>query len=414
MLSEASPIRADYNPFDPAQKRDPFPFYAHARRETPVFFSPILNMWIVTRYEDILTVLRDPVLFSSLNIIEPPVPPPPEVIAILSKGIPFVPALINNDPPSHTRVRNLCNKAFSPQRVAAMEGRIRELAHALVDRFAREGHADIIACFANPLPQTVIADIVGVPRSETEKFVRLADEWAAVIFEGLPADVQLTLAPGAVAFQDYIADMITQRRDNPQDDLMSALVHAQTEGEVPLTDWEIVSIVSTLLVAGHPTTTDLIGNALIVLTHYPEYLQALTNNPGLAPAIIEEILRIESPSPGLPRVTTQACTLNGVAIPKGAKLFLAYTSANRDETVFPNPEQFDPNRPNLNKHLAFGRGIHYCIGAPLGRLEGRIALEILTQRLANLRMVPNQTLDFSRNITFRGPEKLMIEWEVAS
>jgi cytochrome P450 len=414
MLSEASPIRADYNPFDPAQKRDPFPFYAHARRETPVFFSPILNMWIVTRYEDILTVLKDPVLFSSLNIIEPPVPPPPEVIEILSKGIPFVPALINNDPPSHTRVRNLCNKAFSPQRVAAMEGRIRELAHSLVDRFAHDGHADIIACFANPLPQTVIADIVGVPRSETEKFVRLADEWAAVIFEGLPSDVQLTLAPGAVAFQDYIADMITQRRDNPQDDLMSALVHAQTEGEVPLTDWEIVSIVSTLLVAGHPTTTDLIGNALIVLTHYPAYLQALTNNPGLAPAIIEEVLRIESPSPGLPRVTTQACTLNGVAIPKGAKLFLAYTSANRDETVFPNPEHFDPNRPNLNKHLAFGRGIHYCIGAPLGRLEGRIALEILTQRLANLRMVPNQTLDFSRNITFRGPEKLMMEWEVVS
>jgi cytochrome P450 len=208
--------------------------------------------------------------------------------------------------------------------------------------------------------------------------------------------------------------MITQRRDNPQDDLMSALVHVQMEGEVPLTDWEIVSIVSTLLVAGHPTTTDLIGNALIVLTHYPAYLQGLTIDPGLAPAIIEEILRIESPSPGLPRVTTQACTLNGVAIPKGAKLFLAYTSANRDETVFPNPQHFDPNCPNLNKHLAFGRGIHYCIGAPLGRLEGRIALEVLTQRLANLRMAPNQTLDFSRNITFRGPEKLMMEWEAAT
>jgi cytochrome P450 len=260
----------------------------------------------------------------------------------------------------------------------------------------------------------VIADIVGVPRSETEKFVRLAGEWAAVIFEGLPTDVQIKLAPGAVAFQDYNADMIAQRRDNPQDDLMSALVHAQMEGEVPLTDWEIVSIVSTLLVAGHKTTTDLIGNALIVLTHSPEYLQALSNNPELAPTIIEEVLRIESPSPGLPRVTTQDCTLNGVAIPKGAKLFLAYTSANRDETVFPNPEQFDLNRRNLNKHLAFGRGVHYCIGAPLGRLEGRIALEVLSQRLPNLRMVPGQTLEFSRNITFRGPEKLMMEWDVAS
>jgi cytochrome P450 len=412
MVEDVSPVRPDYNPFDPAQKRDPFPFYAHARRETPVFYSPLLNMWIVTRYEDILTVLRDPTVFSSLNIIEPPVPPPPEVLEIMSKGIPFVPALINNDPPSHTRVRNLCNKAFSPQRVAAMEVRIRELAHSLVDRFAHAGRVDIIEHFADPLPQTVIADIVGVPRSETEKFVRLSSDWAALIFDGLPTDVQLQLAPNGVAFQHYVADMINQRRHTPQDDLMSALVHAQTEGEVPLTDWEIVSIVSTLLVAGHPTVTDLIGNALIVLTHHPEYLQALSSDPGLAPTIIEEVLRIESPSPGLPRVTTQDCTLNGVAIPKGAKLFLAYTSANRDESVFPNAEQFDPNRPNLNKHLAFGRGVHYCIGAPLGRLEGRIALKVLTQRLPNLRMAPNQTLDFSRNITFRGPEKLVVEWDV--
>jgi cytochrome P450 len=412
MVHEPSPIRADYNPFDPAQKRDPFPFYAHARQETPIFFSPILNMWIVTRHADILTVLRDPVVFSSMNIIEPPTPPPPEVLEILSQGIPFVPTLINNDPPSHTRIRNLCNKAFSPQRVAGMEARIREIAQALVESFVHEGRADIIERFANPLPQTVIADIVGVPRSDTEKFVRLAGEWAAVIFEGLPDDVLLQLAPGAVAFQAYNAEMIAQRRDNPQDDLMTDLVQAQMEGEVPLTDWEIVSIVSTLLVAGHPTTTDLIGNALIVLTRHPEYLQALSKNPELAPAIVEEVLRLESPSPGLPRLCTQDFDLNGVTIPKGAKLFLAYTSANRDETVFPNAAQFDINRPNLNKHLAFGRGIHYCIGAPLGRLEGRIALEVLAQRLPNLRMVPGQTLDFSRNITFRGPEKLMMEWDV--
>jgi cytochrome P450 len=404
----------DYNPFDPAQKRDPFPFYANARRETPVFFSPILNMWVVTRHEDILTVLRDPSVFSSLNIIESPTPLPPEVVEILSQGIPFVPTLINNDPPSHTRVRNLCNKAFTPQRVAGMETRIRELANSLIDGFVHEGRADVIERFANPLPQIVIADIVGVPRSDTEKFVRLADEWAATIFEGLPTDVQLKLAPGAVAFQAYNAEMIAERRNNPQNDLMSDLVHAQVEGEVPLTDWEIVSIASTLLVAGHPTVTALIGNALIVLTGHPEYLEALSQNPQLAPAIVEEVLRIESPSPGLPRVCTRDFNLGGVTVPKGAKLFLAYTSANRDETVFPNPAQFDIHRPNLNRHLAFGRGVHYCIGAPLGRLEGRIALEVLTQRLANLRVVPGQILEYSRNFSFRGPEKLTMEWDLVN
>ena len=412
MVSEPCPIRMDYNPFDPAQKRDPFPFYAHARSETPVFFSPILNMWVVTRHADILTVLREPAVFSSMNIIESPTPLPPEVVEILSQGIPFVPSLINNDPPSHTRIRNLCNKAFSPQRVAKMEPRIRELANSLVDGFVRQGRADLVARFASPLPQIVIADIVGVPRSETETFVRLATEFAALIFEPLPLEVQIRFAHGAVGFQAYNAEMIAQRRNNPRDDLMSDLVHAQVEGEVPLTDWEIVSVVSTLLIAGHMTISDLIGNTLIVLMRYPEYLQALSKNPELAPAIIEEVLRVESPSPGLPRLCTQDFDLNGVTIPQGSKLFLAYTSANRDETVFPNADQFELNRPNLSKHLAFGRGTHFCIGAPLGRLEGRIALEVLTQRLPNLRMVPGQTLDYSMNITFRGPEKLVMEWDV--
>jgi cytochrome P450 len=414
MTTLTSHVRADYNPFDPAQKRDPFPLYAHARRETPVFFSPILNMWIVTRHEDILTVLKDPAVFSSMNIIEPPMPPPPEVLEILMQGIPFVPALINNDPPSHTRIRTLCNKAFSPQRVAAMEGRIRELAGSFIDGFAHEGRADLITRFARPLPQIIIADIVGVPRAETAKFVRLADAWAAVIFDGLPADVQLRLAPDSVAFQAYNAEMIAQRRAQPQDDLMSDLVHAQMEGEAQLTDWEIVSIVSTLLIAGHNTITHLIGNALLVLNQHPEYLEALRKDPALAPAIVEEVLRIESPAPGLPRLCTQDYDLNGVTIPKGAKLFLAYTSANRDESVFPKPEQFDIKRPNINKHLAFGRGIHFCIGAPLARLEGRIALEMLAQRLPNLRVVPGQELEFSRNITFRGPESLFMEWDVAA
>jgi cytochrome P450 len=346
-----------------------------------------------------------------MNIIESPTPLPPEVIEILSQGIPFVPALINNDPPSHTRIRSLCNKAFSPRRVAMMEERIYEIANSLVDDFIDEGRADLVARFASSLPQIVIADIVGVPRSDTEKFVRLAGEFGALIFEGMSPEMQIKFAHGSVAYQAYCAEMIAQRRNDPRDDLMSDLVHAQVEGEVPLTDWEIVSIVSTLLLAGHMTITDLIGNTLLVLARYPDYLQAAAKDPHLASAIIEEVLRVESPSPGLPRACTQDYALNGVTIPQGSKVFLAYTSANRDETVFANPDQFELNRPNIHKHLAFGRGPHYCIGAPLGRLEGRVALEVLAQRLPNLRMVPDQVIEYPLNFTFRGPEKLIMEWD---
>ncbi len=412
MKTEACPIRADYNPFDPVHKRDPFPFYAQARRDTPVFFSPVLDMWVVTRHADILTVLKEPTIFSSLRTIEAPKPLPPEVVEILRRGIPFVPALINNDPPSHTRIRSLCNKAFTPQRIARMEPRIRELAHALVDDFVQEGRADLVQRFADPLPQTVIADIVGVPRADTAKFVRLASEFTALTFEELPLDVQLQFAHSSVEFQAYNAEMIAHRRQHPQDDLMSDLVRAQIDGEAQLTDAEIVSVVTTLLVAGHTTVTDLIGNTLLVLTRHPAVLQSLLQNPALAPAIIEEVLRIECPTPGLPRVATQDFILNGVTIPKGARLFLLYISANRDEAVFPEPDRFDCQRDNLNQHLAFGRGIHYCIGAPLGRLEGRIALEVLTQRLHNLRLAPGQTIDYSMNLTFRGPEELILEWDV--
>lgn len=410
MSTDPRLTRADYNPFDPAHKRDPFPFYAQARRDTPVFYSPMLNMWVVTRHEDILTVLNEPTVFSSRQTLDAAMTLPPPVLEILSQGIPLVPTLINNDPPAHKRIRNLCNKAFSVQRVAKMETRIRELAQALVDGFCHEGRADLMARFANPLPRIVIADIVGVPRADTERFVQLGGDAAALLFEVLPLDVQIKYAHSAVAFQRYIAEMIARRRERPQDDLMSDLVHAQEEGEASLTDWEVINIVTSLLIAGHPTTTDLIGNALLVLMREPETMAALAAQPELAAACIEEVLRLESPAPGLPRVATQDFNLSGVLIPQGARLFLLYTSANRDEKVFANPDKFDIKRESLNQHLAFGRGIHYCIGAPLGRLEGRIALEVLIARLPNLRVEAAEEIDFSLNLTFRGPNKLMCCW----
>jgi cytochrome P450 len=411
--TEPFPIRPDYNPFIPAHKRDPFPFYAEARKHTPIFFSPILNMFVITRHEDIVAITGDPARFSSMQSLEMPPDTPPEVFGILSQGHPLVPALINNDPPSHTRIRGLCNKAFTPSRVAAMEGRMRATANMLVDQFAAAGKADIMGQFAFPLPQIVIADIVGVPREDIQKFVGWGAEWAAMQFEKLPPDAQIQAAHSAVAFQQYNADMVEARRANPQDDLMSGLVHAQIDGEARLSTVEIISIVTTLLIAGHMTTSHLIGDALAVLTQHPDHMAALYRDPSnTAAGLVEEILRLETPAPGLFRTTTEDVTMNGVTMPKGARLYLLYASANRDESVFPDPDRFDPARPNLGNHLAFSRGIHYCLGAPLARLEGKVALEVLAARLPNMRMAAGQELDYTLNLSFRGPNALVLEWDV--
>lgn len=400
-----------YNPFDQVHKRNPFPFYAEARRETPVFFSPVLKMWVVTRYADIVEVLADPAHYSSQRFFETPHAPPPAVLEVLRQGYPLVPALINNDPPAHTRIRGLCNKAFTPQRVATMEGRVRALAHALIDAFVQQGRVELVEHFAEPLPRMVIADIVGVPRVDIEKFGHWANEFAALIFEAPPPEKAVQCARSAVAFQQYIAGMIAERREQPKDDLLSDLVHARLEGEHPLTLEEMVTIIVTFLVAGHRTTTDLIGNATLTLLWRPELFAALRADLSLAPKILEEVLRYENLVPGLVRDTTADMTLGGAQIPAGSKVYLLYGSANRDETVFANADQFELDRSNQHQHMAFGRGAHYCIGSPLARLEGKIVLEVLAERLPNLRLDPaDQILDYTLNLTFRGPLKLEVAW----
>jgi cytochrome P450 len=227
----------------------------------------------------------------------------------------------------------------------------------------------------------------------------------------LPLEQQIQGARSAVALQQYCEALIEQRRQQPQDDLLSDLVQAQEEDGTSLSMNELVGLIMSFLIAGHLTTSDLIGNALVLLLQQPELWQALCYEPRLAPKLIEETLRRDSSVPGLMRVATEDMTFKGVSITKGSRLFLAFGSANHDETVFPNPTRFEPERENLHKHLAFGQGIHFCIGAPVARLEGRIALEVLSQRLPNLRFQPGQTVTYRPNLVFRGPEYLHLMWD---
>ena len=413
MLQQHQPMRADFNPYRPDQCHDPYPMYAQMREQAPVFFSSVLNMWVVTRHADITEIVQDTTHFSNRRTINPISQMPPEVVAILAAGFPQSrTGLVDSDPPAHTRIRRLVNKAFTPQRIAAMEPRIREWANVLVDTFVKKGTADLVKQFAYPLPRIVIADVVGVPRADSAIFGQWADEWTTMLFTlGLPLEQQIKGAHSAVALQKYANAMIQQRLKDPQDDLLTDMAHATLEDGTALTPGELVGLVNSFLIAGHLTTSDLMGNALYWLLSQPGHWQALVRDPQIAPKLVEEVLRRDSSVPGMMRVATEDITFKDIKISQGDRLFLAYSSANHDESIFADPEQFNFQRENISQHLAFGQGVHYCVGAPLARLEGRIALEVLSQRLPNLRFQPDFAVTYSPSLLFRGPDQLQLMWD---
>ncbi len=402
--------RNDYNPFTPPHLDNPYPFYARARKETPVFYSPVLNMWIVTRYDDICTVIKDPVHFSSKNCIQMPSDLPPEVQKILQDFHLDLP-LINHDPPLHTRLRSALNKPFSRQSIAVMEPRIRGIAHELVDTFVRDGRADLITQFAYPLSMMVIIALFGAPRKDIQLFKQWLDDWAMLMWGNVPLEQQVKCAHGYVAFQNYVAAMLEKRRQIPQDDMTTKLLKVFQEDEYLLSTPEIASMVMAFLFSGYESTTKFIANVLLVLLHHPDQLRAIQEEPHLTVNVIEETLRIDPSLQGLFRTTTEAVELGGVLLPPGARLQLMFASANRDETRFPNPDRFDITRANLEEHCGFGWGIHLCLGASLVRLQSQIALEVLTQRLPSLRFQPDFAVQYEPSIVLRGPKHLLLEWD---
>ncbi|HEU4405367.1 MAG TPA: cytochrome P450 [Polyangiaceae bacterium] len=389
---------------------DPYPLYAKARREAPVFYSPVFDLWFVTAYRDAKAIVRDPARFSSHYLIRTPQNPPPEVAAVLAEEVAEIPMLVNDDPPAHTRVRALVSKAFLPQRIAAMEPRVREIAERHIDAFAAEGSADVIARFAYPLPMQVICEIVGLPVSGMDDIKRWCNDLIALTAMYTSAEQKVAAARGSVAFQRWLGGIVDARRAAPTGDLLSALIEARVEGQAPLSREEIVSLLITLIFGGHETTTNMIGNALLLLFANPGALAAVKNDRGLLPAAVEESLRMDASIQGMMRTTTEPVELGGVALPKGAKVFVLFAAANRDPAEFPEPDAFELRRPNVESHLAFGRGIHFCMGAALARLEIRVALEALFARLPDLRLAPGQPYLYVPTFMHRGPKQLRLTW----
>lgn len=393
--------------FDPFAE-NPYPFYTRVRHEEPITFSPDLNAWIVTCYKDIQSILLQPEMFSSCDTLTSPVTFCPQALEELVQGYLPVPIVLNSDGAEHTRFRVPLMKAFAPARIRALEPFIRKVAHELIDAFFHMQRTDIVSQFAYPLALEVVLTLLGIPRQDIERTRQWSQDWLMLMSVQLDEERQVQYAQSTVAFQRYLASLIAERRNAPQDDLISALI-LYASGEEPLTETELVITLQGLILAGHESTTNMIGTGLLLLLEQPEHWRTLCDHPEYIPSTVEEILRFDAPIQMFARTTTQEVTVGGVTLPEEASLLLIYGSGNRDEAVFAQADEFQLQR-TPNHHLAFGHGVHFCVGAALARLEGRIAFEVLCQRLPHLRLVPGQELTHIPTLLFRGYERLEVEW----
>jgi cytochrome P450 len=373
------------------------------RESEPVYWSDEVRAWVLTRHEDILVALRDSRWRRSAGEgIDVPA---------WSGAVPAIGSVMRNmflgmDPPDHTRLRGLVNRAFTPAAVAAVEGRIREIVDDLLRSLDGKPSFDLITEFAIPLPATVIAELLGIPVADLPRFKRWSNDFITVIDVTPDAD-WVHLEASIAEFATYARDLATERRTAPRNDLLSALV-ARHEGD-SLTDEELISTVILLIAAGHETTTNLIGNGVLTLLRHPDELERLRDDPSLAPSAVEEILRFEPPVQVTFRFPAETMTFRGKRIEPRDGAMLALAAGNRDPAVFDEPDRFDIGR-SPNRHLAFGMGPHFCIGSPLARLEGRIALPSLVKRFPNLRLSPDAPAPAWRpSLAFRGLDRLELE-----
>ncbi len=372
-----------YNPYDYAVHDDPYPIYARLRREAPVYRNHELDFWALSRHRDVLAAFRDVDAYSNAyGVSLDPTAFGPHAHRSMS--------FLAMDPPAHTRLRSLVGKSFTPRRVAELEPRIKQLAVEHLEPALERGSFDFIADFAGLLPMDVISEMVGVPRADRAEIRRLAD---VVVHrdEGV-TDLPPEGAEAALTLAGYYADMVAGRRRRPTDDLTSSLLEATLAGD-RLTDEEVVGILFLMVVAGNETTTKLLGNAWYWGWRNPSEVAKPLADPARVPHWVEETLRYDNSTQMLVRVTRRDVTVDGACIPEGRKVLLLIGSANRDEEVFADPERYDLDRAapggDAAKFVSFGSGRHFCMGAPLARLEARVALGELAARVASYDVDPD-------------------------
>jgi cytochrome P450 len=391
----------NFNPLDPGVRRDPFAAYARARREVPALVHAGLPIRLVSvfRYEDCQAVLRDAQTWSSEF---------PVIDQAEGQNVPARRSMLGSDPPAHTRLRSLVNKAFTPRMIQRLEPRMHEIANELLDAALEQGDVDLVQTLTYPLPVTIIAEIIGIPAEDRAQFKRWSDAVVAnlglVFLGGFDPERAQRQQKLFDAMREYFIPLAEERKRSPREDLLTGLVQAEHEGS-KLDFEEMLSMLVLLLVAGNETTTTLIGNAALELLAHPGELERLRDDPGLLPSAIEEVLRFASPVQFDPRRATRALSLHGVEIRENDVVLSWLGSANRDERSFERPESFDIGREK-NPHLAFGFGTHYCIGANLARLEARVALGALLARTRSFERRGDELLPLHPSPVFRAVTQL--------
>lgn len=402
-----------YDPSDAATRRDPFPLFRALRAADPVHWSAPLGGWVLTRYDDVRAAMFEP--HFTADRVRPffrRLPDEergkyPDLERYITLWAVFF------DPPGHTRLRRLMNKAFTPRAVAGLRPKIQAIVDDLVDRVVGRvaggrGAMDVIADFAYPIPASVIMVMLGVPRSDLDAVKGWSDDMALFVGSSrLSPDKYERAQSGMREMAEYFRAVIAARRAAPEDDLISAMLLPDPDGDVFSED-ELIATCSLLLFAGHETTSNLIGNGVWALLGHPAELRRLAAAPALIESAVEEMLRWDGPSHALARLVATDVELGGKRLRQGDRVFAMMNAANRDPAMFPDPDRFDVGR-TPNKHLTFAAGIHFCLGAPLARLEGQIAIATLLRRLADLRL-DEQRLDWLDSMILRGVRSLKVSF----
>jgi cytochrome P450 len=403
----------DFNPFDPAVLSSPIEFNRMLVSEAPVYRDPHTNLVLVSSYDLVMEALKRHEDFSNRfgqAMGGGKNQQPSEILEVMKQGYPTVDTMLTADPPEHKRFRGLVNKAFTPRRVERIEGEIQKVANELVDAFIGEERCQIISEFCVPLTLTVIADQLGVPRGDLPKFRRWTEGFVAQLGGMASAEGALEAARLIVEYQHYFAERLEDARREPREDIISDLVRARIEGERELDIPESLSIIQQILVAGHETTSSTIAAGLVLLIENPDQMALVREDPTLIPNMVEEVTRLTTPTQNMWRVATRDCELGGFAVSKGDFVFVRYGAANRDPAKFPDPDRFDLQRSNASEHVAYGHGIHFCIGAMLARKEMLISFKTLLSRLGALQLAPGQTLTHKPNMLLRGLSDFELEF----
>lgn len=404
-------------PMHPEMLRCPAAMNRRLRDDAPVFHDPASGIYFISRYADVVAMAQDPSTFSSVmpgasaravNSEDP------EIVELMRAGYPNVPTMLTQDLPLQRRYRKFVDGAFSPSNLRALEPFIETTSHQLIDAFIDQGHCEVLSDFGVPLPLRVIASQIGTPDEDLHKLREWTEAFIGNLSQQLDRDGMVAAAKQILAFQHYFVEKMDERRATPQDDILSKVVNASIDGEKPLDNAECLSMLSQILVAGNETTAASITEGIWLLIQNPAQYELLKADPSpeMISRFVEEVLRYSSPSANMFRRTTRDVELHGVTIPENSVCFARFASANQDEREFPEADRFDIMRDNLKSHVAFGKGIHHCLGAALARREMNIGFKVIFERLENFRLLNEQVEpEFSPNALLHGLIDLPIAFD---